>query len=60
MSAWDVLRLGVIYRKAGREDIEFAMQPGETKLNEAGTHDEFVVDEDAMYELVVKTFYKKK
>ena len=60
VSAWDVLRLGVIYRKAGREDIEFAMQPGETKLNEAGTHDEFVVDEDAMYELVVKTFYKKK
>ena len=48
VSAWDVLRLGVIYRKAGRENIEFVAQPGETKLNEAGTHDEFVVDEDSM------------
>lgn len=59
LNAAKVSYLVSILNKVGLEESNFLTMPGEAVLNEQTGYAEFVVDDKALYEMILDVFYKK-
>ena len=55
----EFVKLVSSFIKCDLSDDVYLSEPGENVFNETTSHDEFIVDDKAMFDLVLKTFYKK-
>ncbi len=59
LNAAKVSYLVSILNKVGLEESNFLTMPGEAVLNEQTGYAEFMVDDKALYEMILEVFYKK-
>ena len=59
INALDVAGLFLTMRHIKLSEAEYLCEPGETRLNVKSSHDEFYIDDERMYEMVLENFYTK-